>query len=182
MTGQELSPLLKQAICEIAELAAAVASFDDQLAQARKIAEAYGKLVFSTYSKLNALCEIEYPDPPFESGGKRDPYYRLSDRSDPQPIFCPTRGERGIDKYTIFLLMKINPERRLDNSGNCILDIQYSFYGDPQARISINTIENLLHSFPSIIRSMMFLKERMKASGEDLQATWEQLRQVGLTQ
>ncbi len=174
MTGQDLSPLIEEAIREIAHLTAASASLDEQVAQVRQIVVAYGTVLFNAHPKLGAICETVYPEPSIDGRGKPTPYYLLSDKDN--PVYWPLIGHQLNEGYAIGVVMKLFPEHRLSSTHSDIVSVHYRKWGDPNARVTADSDKRLLLAFPAIVRSISYLKDRMRGADDDLEQLWQELR------
>ncbi len=169
MTGSDLSPLLAEAVREIAQLTAAAASFDEQTATARRVVVAYTTIVYNAHPILGTLCQTEcFPSPGASQRSLGTPYYQLNGPVGSQRLYTDQARIMG----TLYILGQFTAAP-LSNMSNVLASARYG----PDKMLEVSVSDKLLiPAFPSVIRSIAYLKEQMRGKDDDLATLWEQLR------
>lgn len=174
MTGKELTPLMKQAVQEVAELTAAAATMDDQIVTIRSVVAAYAKIVADLHPLLDSLCEKV--SVPWET--VYPIAYRLDAADAVAPPFVALRWQEGwADIRVLDGDICVDPQLQ-----NYAIDTElFRVKHQDNGRTDVSVILRdglLLRALPSIVSSMRYLKELLRGKDDDLAKLWEMLRSL----
>ncbi len=172
MTGTDLSPLIVEAVREVAELTAAAASLDEQLTTAHKVTMAFGKILFNARPLWPSLFETIDLTYPRARAGRTRAYYILDHCYSDRKLCIPKFDLYGYNHFCVAGVFEAGSY--MDDNANVVMAVRRAEADNGPSYIVSR--ELLPIAFPSIISSMKFVKHQMKGKDDDLAALWEELR------